>query len=403
MEKTAIEAEPAAPSESSARLSANWMPCKLSTSGSASLDVMRGVAAFAVMFGHLRTLFFVDFQHVLFKSSSLEVLYFLTGFGHQAVMVFFVLSGFLISSTIFRSQVSGSWSWRDYAINRATRLYVVLVPGLLLGFFWDRLGSWLFASQGIYNHPLKDLGTAVPIENLTLPDFLGNLFFLQTIFCSAFGSNGPLWSLSNEFWYYVLFPTALCAALAWSGKRFRTALLLTSLAILVGFFIGLAASLGFLIWLAGVGLVTLYSKVRLNSALISFAALLCFSLLLGGTLFASRSLWAATLRNDLAVGFAFALFLFGVLQNARGESSPLYASVAHQLAAFSYSLYVLHFPLLLFLRCLLVPGDRWQPTPAHLFYAGLAGGLSLLFAWLISQFTEKKTDVARRKVKRILA
>jgi peptidoglycan/LPS O-acetylase OafA/YrhL len=47
----------------------------------------------------------------------------------------FVLSGFLISSTVLRSQVSGDWSWRDYAINRSIRLYVVLIPGLLLGFF----------------------------------------------------------------------------------------------------------------------------------------------------------------------------------------------------------------------------------------------------------------------------
>jgi hypothetical protein len=34
-----------------------------------------------------------------------------------------------------RSQVSGDWSWRNYAINRSVRLYVVLIPGLLLGFF----------------------------------------------------------------------------------------------------------------------------------------------------------------------------------------------------------------------------------------------------------------------------
>jgi len=61
MGKVVLEAEPVVSPESPARLSA-WMPRKLSTSGSASLDVMRGVAACAVMFGHLRTLFFVDFQ-----------------------------------------------------------------------------------------------------------------------------------------------------------------------------------------------------------------------------------------------------------------------------------------------------------------------------------------------------
>src|SRR5262249_3506070 len=182
-----------------------------------------------------------------------------------------VLSGFLISSTVLRSQVSGNWSWRDYAINRAMRLYVVLIPGLLLGFFWDRLGSWLFSAQGIYTHPLKGLGTAIPMENLILPAFLGNLFFLQTIFCATFGSNGPLWSLANEFWYYVLFPVALGAALAWSRFRLRAAVPLTCLAVVVCLLLGIGKLLGFLIWLAGVALVLLRAKVRLRSTRVSLA------------------------------------------------------------------------------------------------------------------------------------
>jgi len=402
MEKISIEAEPGNAPESPSQLPPAWMPRKLSTAASASLDLMRTVAACAVMFGHLRTLFFVDFPHVEGKGRPLEAVYFLTGFGHQAVLVFFVLSGFLISSTVLRSLVSGNWSWRDYAINRATRLYVVLVPGLLLGFFWDRLGSWIFASQGIYAHPLKDLGTPVPLQNLNLPTFLGNLFFLQTIFCQTFGSNAPLWSLSNEFWYYVLFPVGLCAALAWAPQHFRSAIFLMCLVAAVCFLEGVAGLLGFLIWLSGVALVFLHARVRINSGRISFGILLCVCLLLGGTLFASRSVWEASWRSDLAVGFAFAAFLFGVLLYAAGESSPHYSAAAHQLAGFSYSLYVLHFPLLLFLRCWLLPAKRWQPTAIHLFYAGVVGAGCLIYAWLISLFTEKKTDVARRRVKRLL-
>ena len=38
-----------------------------------------------------------------------------------------------------------------------------------------------------------------------------NAFFLQTIVGPTFGSNGPLWSLAYEWWYYVLFPLALGA------------------------------------------------------------------------------------------------------------------------------------------------------------------------------------------------
>jgi len=383
-------------------ISVAWMPRKLSTAASASLDIMRAVAACAVMFGHLRTLFFVDFQHLQKQSWPLDALYILTGFGHQSVMVFFVLSGFLISSTVIRSHVIGEWSWRDYAINRATRLYVVLVPGLLFGLMWDLLGSWLFASKGIYTHALKDLGTQVPLQNLTLGTFLGNLFFLQTIFCQTFGSNGPLWSLANEFWYYVLFPVALGAGLAWVRHRIRAAILLSCLVVVIALFVGVEILIGFAIWLSGCALVFLYSKVPLRSRPAAFASLCFFSLLLAGSLLASRSSWEAPHLEDLGVGFAFALFLYAVLQSAVGENSPRYSAAARRFAGFSYSLYVLHFPFLLFLRTSLVPEERWQPTPAHLLEVALIGAGCLIYAWLVSLFTEGKTTVVRRRFKRFL-
>jgi len=397
-----IETETGVRSELPSPICAAWMPRKLSAAASDSLDLIRAVAACAVMVGHLRTLFFVDFQHLSDKSWPLEALYFFTGFGHQAVIVFFVLSGFLISSTVIRSHVLGKWSWRDYAVNRTTRLYVVLVPGLLLGFFWDRLGSWIFATRGIYAHALSDLGPAVPLKNLTFGTLLGNLFFLQTILCEAFGSNGPLWSLANEFWYYVLFPVALGAGLAWARRRVRMAIPLTCLAILIGIFLGRSILIGFLIWLAGCALVFLYSRVQLRSKSAALGLLCFFSILAGVTLALARiRQWDPTL-TDLEVGFVFTLFLFALLQYETRENSSPYSAVAHRFAGFSYSLYVLHFPLLLFFRAWLVPQERWQPTPVHLLYAATVGAGSLLFAWLVSLATEAKTDVARKQLNRLL-
>src|SRR5580704_14044623 len=75
-------------------------PRALSVSASAHLDLIRGFAAWAVMWGHLRALFFVDFQQIQYHNPLLRLLYFFTGFGHEAVMVFFVLSGFFISTAI---------------------------------------------------------------------------------------------------------------------------------------------------------------------------------------------------------------------------------------------------------------------------------------------------------------
>lgn len=377
-------------------------PRKLGAAVSAHLDLIRAAAAWAVMWGHLRTLFFVDFQHLTKPGWILKVIYFLTGFGHQAVMVFFVLSGFLISSTVIKSHLSGAWSWPDYGINRATRLYVVLIPGLLFGLLWDVLGNSLFAAKGIYTHPVADLGSAIAADNLTAGNFFGNLFYLQTIFCSTFGSNGPLWSLANEFWYYVLFPVALGAGIAWARRSVRTAILLTGLIFCLAFFLGLEKLIGFLIWLSGCALVFAYSKIRLRAKSGVIAYLLGATLILGGCLLSARAANGSALGSDLAVGIAFTLFLFGILQVGAGVASPSYANTARFFAGFSYSLYVLHFPLLLFLRAWVIPEQRWQPTAANCAMGVLIGAVVLTFAWVVSRFTESKTHVARDWTRRAL-
>src|SRR5436309_15774515 len=244
---------------------ARWEPRKLSASASAHLDVIRTVAAWAVVWRHLRSLSFVDFQHLLHPGWLLRVIYFLTGFGHQAVTVFFVLSGFLISTTVIKNHFSGTWSWREYAINRSTRLYVVLIPGLLLGSLLDIAGSSLFAPAGVYTHPLSDLGLAIATNSLTIANFLGNLFFLQTILCSPFGSNTPLWSLANEFWYYALFPTALSAALAFTRKATHVAIPLSAMGVCLAAFLGFDKFIGFLIWMSGCALVFACGKFQLRA------------------------------------------------------------------------------------------------------------------------------------------
>ena len=83
--------------------------------GSASsdhLDLVRGAAALLVMLGHLRNLFFVDFSEVASNANPLvKLVYLATGFSHYAVMIFFVLSGFLVGGGVLRGRIDGKWSW----------------------------------------------------------------------------------------------------------------------------------------------------------------------------------------------------------------------------------------------------------------------------------------------------
>jgi peptidoglycan/LPS O-acetylase OafA/YrhL len=377
-------------------------PRALTPSASVHLDLIRGLAAWAVMWDHARALFFVGYQDLENPSRFTKVLFFFTGFGHVAVMLFFVLSGFLISSAIISRWLSGSWSWRDYAIDRSSRLYVVLIPGLLFGFLWDCGGSYLFASKGLYTEVIDLFSLAVVQNRITLGTFLGNLFFLQGIVCPAFGSNGPLWSLANEFWYYVWFPVALAAGIAWARKSMRAAIPFSILAVCVAVFVGRNILLGFFVWLVGVMLVFAYSNCRFSKRLWLILYALISSVVLFICFTAARTRHLPLLGNDFAVGVAFGLVLFAVLQLDVGAENRFYPRAARFLAGFSYSLYVLHFPFLLFLRSWLVPARKWQPDLTHLFYAVIAGSAALSFAWLVSAFTESKTRVVRNWLKGVV-
>jgi peptidoglycan/LPS O-acetylase OafA/YrhL len=378
-------------------------PRILSPTVSAHLDFIRSAAAWAVMWGHLRALFFIDFHEITHPTGSLKAWYFLTGFGHQAVMVFFVLSGFLISSSVLRSLASGAWTWSGYAISRATRLYVVLIPGLLFGMLWDLLGKSLFASTGLYTLPLTSFGGSIVQNDLTVGNFFGTLFFLQTIVCHAFGSNGPLWSIANEFWYYVLFPVGLFASYAWARKSFKSATLLTVFALCVCLMLGPEKLLGFLIWLAGFAVLILWSRIKIVATLSRAAYLVLSFAILAICLAVARNGKLPPQSSDLVVGLAFSAFLFGILQLEFPvlPDAP-YLRNARRFAGFSYTLYVLHFPFLLFLRAWLVPGQRWQPHGIHLLYGLGIGIIALTFCWLVARVTEHRTGEARRHLVKLL-
>jgi peptidoglycan/LPS O-acetylase OafA/YrhL len=119
-------------------------------------------------------------------------------------------------------------------------------------------------------------------------------------------------------------------------------------------------------------------------------------------LIAARTGKAAVLGSDLAVGIAFALFLFVVIHMNIGTQSPSYHHLTRFFAGFSYSLYVLHFPMLVFLRAWIGSSQRWQPDSTHLPYGFLAGLAALTFAWLVSVFTEGRTRTARKWMRNVV-
>ncbi len=165
------------------------------------LDMLRGLLALAVFLGHARGLFLADDPQIAHPNALAKLLYFLTGFGEQAVLGFFVLSGLLISGSVFETWQTGRWSWSRYLVDRLTRLLIVLVPALALSALWDLLGITLFGRLSVYGgNPSSGHVMIFDVaQRLTMPIFLGNVFFLQEIVVPPFGSDSALWSLGYEF------------------------------------------------------------------------------------------------------------------------------------------------------------------------------------------------------------
>ena len=119
-------------------------------------------------------------------------------------MIFFALSGFLVGGKALSDILRRRFSWSRYLLRRLTRLWIVIVPTLLLTLLFDKIGIALTHGVG-YDGRYSALyasgvSASSPIDH-SLLTFLGNLAFLQTIYFPIFGSNYPMWSLANEFWY----------------------------------------------------------------------------------------------------------------------------------------------------------------------------------------------------------
>jgi peptidoglycan/LPS O-acetylase OafA/YrhL len=361
------------------------------------LDCLRGLAAIEVLLSHLRNLFFVDYQEVSTKNFLIKLLYFFTGFGHQAVIIFFVLSGFFISSSILKARRDNRWSWSWYLLNRLSRLHVVLIPALAIGWIWDNLGINLFGQNSIYGGEIagSNIINFAVSARLGLLTFIGNLFFLQGIAVPTFGSNSPLWSLSNEFWYYILFPLLLGVVV--SKKKFRSIYVFLTLIIL--FAIGRETSLYFLIWLLGAAIGLLpYFRVISSQKMLDFASFISIFVLAICLTAIKLEVIKSVILEDFLLGITSTVFIYITLNNRRELQPNLYTNFSQKLASFSYTLYLVHLPVLVFIQAALIHQQRWQPNIIYLLLGYFIFVIILLYAYVISRLTEAKTDEIRSAI-----
>lgn len=308
------------------------------------LDLVRFLAALSVVLHHTWN----HFSPIRFP-------------GHEAVVVFFVLSGYVITYTALRPGMTLS----TYLQHRIARIVPVAWVALLLGLVLAR----------------EDGMEAIRAT-------LANMIFLGQSGTGWIEAplNEAYWSLNYEVWYYLIF-----AAWVYSAPRYRIAI--TALAMLVA---GPKILMLFPVWLMGVWLYRKMPVLGQSTAWTVFtvaavaAALLWWfdvSSVLRSWLYemcppAWRAHHTTQVIYDILLGIVVTAHFCAAAQIASGFGWLLrFEKPIRYLASFSFSIYAFHGPL----------GQLYRPGMGPvMFYTSLALGI-----FVLAQLTERRVGFYR--------
>ena len=334
------------------------------------LDLLRFFAAVAVFLHHLAP---VTGRYSLWGSH-----------GEDAVMVFFVLSGFVIAYVTDRKEKTPVL----YLSSRLARLYSVAIPALLLTLVFDEIGRTadpaLYAPW--YHDSLPWLRAAASVT------FTNQLWSLDIRY---FG-NTPYWSLSYEFWYYILFAILVFARRWW-------------LIALWAIFVGPCILLLLPVWMAGVFVYRLSKTFTVSSAMAWAMALIppVLYVLYGAangkeilTAFSDSFVVPITgneyylhkarffLHDYVLTGLLCVHFL-GASVLCRTRQWRLGSEVIPRLAVYTFSLYLIHYPLMYCLSAL----SPWEAS--SLAHDALVVAITCVVVWLVGLLGERLKSTLR--------
>jgi peptidoglycan/LPS O-acetylase OafA/YrhL len=342
------------------------------------LDLLRFLAALVVFIFHASPVRLTGGLPGLWRIGNLA---------DAAVMMFFVLSGFVIAHVADQKERT----LKSYSISRLSRLYSVVVPALVLTLIVDSIGTRISPTLYTDNWFRADH----PLWRIT-----ANLLFLNELWFTSVSpfSNTPFWSLGYEFWYYAIFAGAF-----YLGSWHRIAAV-AAVALIAGPKILLLLP----VWLAGVAAYhvikntaiseTVGAVIALGSA-VGYAAFRLFDipdlLLRVSTHWLGRAAMAelhfsSAFLSDWVTGILFALHLIGISALSSRLAPWLPERPIRYLAGFTFALYLFHFPLLHFFAAI----AEYTGTAAYKSLIVPVGTLAIV--WVLGVVTERRKPAVRR-------
>lgn len=352
------------------------------------IDWLRFLAAFGVLLRHTRPDHWVAYSDLQLESHgpATWIFFFLLKICHESVVIFFVLSGYLVGGKVIRDCVTKRFNPGDFFRDRSTRIYIPLIPALVL-----TAGCVAYLQSG-------------------LPDgywlqWSGNLFQLQGILIKPLEGNPSLWTLAYEVWFYILAGSVgMIASHFFVPTSLRRLVFATTLALFSGWCLAVLDTSYLFCWLMG--------------AVASIAPLKEFrrSGIITGILFiaAGTFLTEPSLRTilpgyvdpvvfgklgNMLVGIAIAFWLPCLQRLGDRMNGNRFITWGTPLAAFSYTLYLTHYPLLLVMRTWHAPFDSMSAGTLLLYCAKLV--ICMMVAWAFYLMFERHTAVVRNWVQRV--
>lgn len=351
------------------------------------LDLIRFLAAFAVMACHFRGAFFVEYSALEPEQQTPLIFsfFFITRLGFEAVLIFFVLSGLLVGGRAMKRLSASTFRIKSYVVDRAVRILLPLLASFVL-----------FLPIALYFH--------LPIK---VTDWIGSLLSLQGIITG--GAFETLWSLSYEVWFYIL--TCAIGIIIMkkdnsSTFKYNVGIALLVLSLLV--FIKLWTAYLF-VWIIGAIALWRLPKpnkvVMLCMAFLSVVLIVMLQLSSGSHFIPATICSGALLRKCLIVlfGFVFSVFLQHAIQTSPNGNRffLIINKLGTRLAAFSYTLYLTHVPVLKMLRELGAPKSAIiDAKSVGLYLLWLA--IAMVVAYILYYFFERNTPAVKKFVKRQL-
>ena len=332
------------------------------------MDLIRGVASQLVVVGHSINIFLPAVFMVPTAAGGLEA-----GPGgiyvqNLAVLIFFYVSGYLITATFLKKSQNPGWRLRHFLADRAARIFTPLAPFLLILLITDNL---VFGSHAVTRYTEIDAGGGDLVRNLTmlfnnsLLERLARWTGLAWLSGPPFGSADQLWTVVIEWWIYVLF--GLVAF--WLIRR-RGNLLLWLATLAFALVVPLAALLhhgGLIVaWIVGMAMRLGHDRLRrVPPAWLAALAGLSFAL--------AATRWALTAFDFYdpltAALLGIALFAFMTLrESGRARILPGVGALVTGLSNISYSLYLVHLTLIFYVAHWLpgMIGQAWALPAAFL-------------------------------------